>query len=596
MSPSAGTGHVALRDFTTDRRVLTLSAMAVVVGAMGAVVAKALFWLIAVFTNISYYGKLSSAESSPGGNKMGLWAVLVPIAGGLLIGLMARFGSEKIRGHGIPEALEAILIGESKMQPKVALLKPLTSAISIGTGGPFGSEGPIIMTAGACGSLFAQFFRLSAPERKILLVAGAAAGMSATFGAPVAAALIAVELLLFEWKPRSFIPVAVASGVAAALRPVLIQGGALFPMSFARQDGLGYVAVALLVGLVAGLASCVLTLMVYRFEDLFARLPFHWMWWPAAGGLIIGIGGIIEPRALGVGFSNIADMLQGRLLPAAVLSLLVVKAVIWSSALGSGTSGGVLAPLLMMGAAIGSLESRLIPGNSAALWVLVSMAAVMGGSMRAPLTAVLFALELTRQVDAALLLLVGCSASYAVTVLLMPRSILTEKIARRGHHLTAEYGIDPLELVPASRVMSADVERLPASMPVKDAVERMTGHRDDPKMRPHNSYPVVDGQEAVVGVVTRGDALHWAVGDDVHAQVADVMSAPPVVGYPEEPLAHLADRMAREAIGSLPIVERGTGRLMGIISRRDLLKARSRHLENEQRRERVFRGLSRISG
>lgn len=299
----AKTSHEAqLADFTTDKRVLVLSGMAIIIGALGSLVAYALIWLINLFTNLAYYQRLSAQDASPAGNQMGIWAVFVPVVGGLVIGLMARYGSEKIRGHGIPEALEAILIGRSRMEPKVAVLKPVSSAISIGTGGPFGAEGPIIMTGGAIGSLFAQFFHLTSAERKTLLVAGAAAGMAAIFAAPVAAVLLAVELLLFEWKPRSFIPVALAAAVAGAMRVAFLGAGPIFGISPHEALGAWALLIACLVGIAAGLASGVLTTLVYFFEDLFERLPIHWMWWPIFGGLAIGIGGLIDPRVLGVGY------------------------------------------------------------------------------------------------------------------------------------------------------------------------------------------------------------------------------------------------------------------------------------------------------
>ncbi|HEY4299430.1 MAG TPA: chloride channel protein, partial [Candidatus Didemnitutus sp.] len=347
-------GH-ELADFTTDRRVLLLAALAIPIGAIGAVVAQALLWLIAVFTNLAYFHRWSAAAASPAGNTLGLWAILVPVAGSLIIGLMARYGSEKIRGHGIPEALEAILLGRSLIDPRVAVLKPVSSALSIGTGGPFGAEGPIIMTGGAFGSLFAQRFRLTAAERKTLLVAGATAGMSAVFATPIAAVLLAVELLLFEWKPRSFIPVAVASVVAAVARVPLLGAGPVFPIAAHAPLPSSGLVLAAIIGLAAGLGSGALTALVYACEDFFARLPIHWMWWPALGGLVVGLGGWLDPRALGVGYDNIHAIIQGHLLGASLALLLLVKSVIWAVSLGSGTSGGVLAPLLTFGGAIGAL-------------------------------------------------------------------------------------------------------------------------------------------------------------------------------------------------------------------------------------------------
>jgi chloride channel protein, CIC family len=350
-----------LSDFTRDNRMLLIASMALPIGAISTVVAYALLWLIGAITNLSFYQRLSPGLISPAENRLGLWVIIVPIVGGLIVGAMARYGSEKIRGHGIPEALEAILIGRSRSEPKVALLKPLSSAISIGTGGPFGAEGPIIMTGGAFGSLFAQLFHLSPAERKTLLAAGAAAGMSAIFASPVAAVLLAVELLLFEWKPRSFIPVAVASAVATAARVPLLGAGPLFgvsPHPLLNAEGL---AICLIVGVVAGLASALLTGLVYGFEDPFYKLPIHWAWWPAVGGLAVGVAGYLDPRILGVGYDVIEALLNGKMIGTALWLLLILKSLAWSISLGSGTSGGVLAPPLIMGGALGAFESRWIP-------------------------------------------------------------------------------------------------------------------------------------------------------------------------------------------------------------------------------------------
>jgi len=429
-------------DFTTDTRLLVLVPLASIVGMIGAFVAVALVWLIGTITNLAYYHRFSSAMVSPAGNQLGIAGVLVPVVGGLIVGLLARYGSEKIRGHGIPEAMEAILIGGSRMDARVAILKPIASALSIGTGGPFGAEGPIIMTGGAFGSLFAQTLHLTAAERKTLLVAGAAAGMSAIFATPFAAILLAVELLLFEWKPRSLVPVAAASIIAAILRVPLLGAGPLFPVPPHAAPQWHELVDFLGVGILAGLASAGLTLLVYAAEDAFKRLPIHYMWWPLIGGLAVGIGGLAEPRALGVGYDTIRDLLAGQL-ATGVMMLLVVKAIIWSVALGSGTSGGVLAPLLIMGGALGAAEAHWISASDAGIWATIGMAAMMGGTMRSPLTAVAFVLELTRDVALLPALLVGCVAAHAVTVLLMRRSILTEKVARRGYHVMREYSVSP---------------------------------------------------------------------------------------------------------------------------------------------------------
>src|SRR3954471_612594 len=347
-----------LGDFTTGPRVITISAMAVAIGFICAYVAWLLLKLIALFTNLFFFQRVSTAMVSPASHSLGWWVVVVPVIGALIIGVMARYGSERIRGHGIPEAIEAILINGSRVEAKVALLKPISSAISIGSGGPFGAEGPIIMTGGAIGSLIAQFFHLTSVERKTLLVAGAAAGMSATFAAPVASVLLAVELLLFEWKPRSMIPVALAAATAAAMRRYILGIGPLFPVPphpiFIGPQGL---AACVAAGLLAGGLSALLTPAVYAAEDSFQPLPIHWMWWPAIGGLVIGLGGLVFPQALGVGYDTIEALLQGTVASQVILGILFVKSVIWAVSLGSGTSGGVLAPLLMMGGALGGLEA-----------------------------------------------------------------------------------------------------------------------------------------------------------------------------------------------------------------------------------------------
>jgi H+/Cl- antiporter ClcA len=510
--------------------------------------------------------------------------VAVPALGGLIIGLMARFGSEKIRGHGIPEAIEAILIGGSRLSPKVAVLKPVSSAISIGSGGPFGAEGPIIMTGGAIGSLFAQCFHLSAAERKTLLVAGAAAGMTAIFGTPVAAVLLAVELLLFEWKPRSFIPVAVAAIVSISWRPLLFGVGPLFPFAAAPDLpwwGLGLCAV---MGIVAGLQSGLLTALLYRCEDLFERLPIHWMWWPMLGGLLVGAGGLIEPRALGVGYDVIADLLSGHMVMAAALSILLVKAVIWLVALSSGTSGGVLAPLLILGGTLGWMLGTQLPGDPG-FWALLGMAAMMGGTMRSPLTGAAFAVELTGNVDALAPLLAATVAAYCVTVLLLKRSILTEKIARRGQHVIREYSIDPYELTRVKEIMTRKVDTLPADMPVSEALAffMAVDHR-------HRMYPIVDADGRLLGAATRADALRWRMEHEQESRTLfDVVSdASTPVAYPDEVVARVADRMVAHDLGRVPVVEQATGRLIGLIARKDVVQMRLTTGSLERERQAFF--------
>ncbi len=585
-APSSAQASTRLGDFTTDRRVVLLMALAIPVGLASVAAAWALLRLISLCTNLAYHGRFSFADLPITTGALGWGSVFIPVAGCLIIGLMARFGSEKIRGHGIPEAMEAILIGKSRIQPKVAILKPVSSAVSIGTGGPFGAEGPIIMTGGAIGSLLAQTIHLDDAERKTLLVAGAAAGMTAIFATPLAAVLLAVELLLFEWKPRSFLPVAMAALVAAATRAFALDAGPVFAYAGALSFTPWHLVACAAVGVLAGLGSGVLTTLVYAAEDLFEKLPLHWMWWPAIGGLAIGIGGLIDPAALGVGYDNIRHLLAGDLAFQAVLLLLVVKVAIWSIALGSGTSGGVLAPLLIFGGALGALATPWLPQADAGFWALLGMAAMMGGTMRAPLTATLFAVELTGDMGALLPVLAACVFAYGVTVLLLKRSILTEKIARRGHHISREYHVDPFDLVRVSAIMTQAVDTLPDTATVAQAVAHFT------TLQPvHTSYPVVDAQGVVMGEVTRADSLAWALNaqDDSRTLAQMLVGREQVIGYPDELASRIADRMALSGVGRVPIVDRATGRLLGIVGRKDLFRSRARRLRDESARTAYFR-------
>ena len=531
-----------LGDFTATRRLLTIAAFAVPIGAFSAVVAWALLRLIGVITNLVFYQRFGTALVAPGGEPHSPFLILLaPVCGGLAIGLMARFGSEKIRGHGIPEAIEAILVSGSRVQPRVALLKPLASAIAIGTGGPFGAEGPIIMTGGALGSISAQLLHLSADERKTLLVAGAAAGMAATFNAPLASVLLAVELLLFEWRPRSFIPVATAVAVATAVRVPMLGSGAVFPApTGALHLDAGTYLLCVLAGGLAGLLALAATSLVYLSEDAFGRLPLHWMWWPAIGGLIVGIGGLIVPQALGVGYNVIEAELNGTIALNLIVGILIVKTLIWSLSLGSGTSGGVLAPMLMIGGALGGLEATVFPHVGPGFWALVGLAGVLGGVMRSPLTGVVFALELTRRYEALLPLLIAATAAFAVSVLLLRRSVLTEKVARRGVHLSREYSVDPLEVLFVGDVMSTD----------PPAAENGAG-------------------------------------------TATTVPAPIV--YADDTLRHVAYVMAESGRTRLPVSERGDpGNRLGTVSLEQLLAGRLRDLDEERHRSRPLRPLDLI--
>ena len=569
-----------LADHNADVRMVLLAAMALVTGTGGAVAAWVLLHLIGFVTSLLWFHRISWAMTSPGAAAGGPLTIVIPVAGSLLIGLMARFGSDKIRGHGIPEAIEAILYGESKLSLKVALLKPLSSAISIGSGGPFGAEGPIIMTGGAIGSLFAQRFRLTAAERKTLLVAGASAGMTAIFGTPFAAILLAVEVLLFEWKPRSFVPVVASVIVAFAWRPLLIGEGPLFPVAWHLAASPVNLALALGVGALAGLLACLISKALYLIEDGFHRLPVHWMWWPALGSIVVGLGGLVEPRVLGAGYDTIQALVTGSLLFDAMLLILLVKTVVWLAALGSGTSGGILAPLLIIGGAAGAIVGLWLPGGSGA-WAMIGMAGMMSAAMRAPLTSALFVVELTGRFDALPEAITGSGIAFAIAVLLLRRSILTEKISRRGRHVSQEFSVDPLALSLARDVMTADPATLPADLPVAEALvffEREAVHR---------SYPVVDEAGRPTAIVSRADALRWrqepgALDGTLGETLSDVSLPVVTLDTPSDVIANL---MIAENSGRV-CVTAPDGRVSGIIARRDLLRSRAVALRGESKRSR----------
>jgi chloride channel protein, CIC family len=579
-------GAEQLGDFTTaNRRMLYLLVAALLIGAVAAFIAVALLDLIGFFTNLFYYGRLSFSFASPSGNRLGLLAIGVPVLGGLIIGFMARYGSERIRGHGIPEAIEAILVNKSRIEPKVTVLKPIASAISIGSGGPFGAEGPIIMTGGAFGSVFGQLLRVTAVERKALLVAGAAAGMAATFNSPLSAVLLSVELLLFEWKPRSLIPVGAAVTVATVLRWELLSANPLFPIPMTLAPTPLTLLSALVLGLVIGGASVVLTRAVYASEDTFRKLPIHWMWWPAIGGVAVGVGGLIAPRALGVGYASIDGLLLAQLGLGVILALVLVKGVIWSISLGSGTSGGVVAPLLIMGGSIGALFAFVLPAGSTGLFVLVGMGAMIGGTMRAPFTGVVFGLELTHDFNALFPLLVAALVADGVTVLVMKRSILTEKVARRGIHVAREYSVDPLERVPVRAVMHTGVRMVPADLTVEEAL-RVSG---GPETAEGGLTLIADGG-APVGFAARADLQRYVdLGGDPGDPLSAIAVPFEVAAYPDEPMRLAADRLAELDGGVLPVVDPGEpSHVVGFVTREGPFEARVLWSRLEQERERTL--------
>jgi H+/Cl- antiporter ClcA len=563
-----------------DRRVLWVTAMALGLGLVVGLVARLLTALIGLITNLAFYGRWGTSFASPAGNHLGLWVVLVPVAGGLVVGVMARWGSRAIRGHGIPEAMEQVLLNESRISPMLTWLKPLSSAIAIGTGGPFGAEGPIIATGGALGSLIGQLTHVTADERKTLLAAGAAAGMAAVFAAPVSAVLLAIELLLFERRARSLIPVALAAVVGAGMHVAFEGGAPMFPMPAVVAPGMVALASYALLGALVGVVSVGVTRLTYAIEDTFEKLPIHWMWWPALGGLVVGVVGYLMPLTLGVGYTNITAVVSGQIGLAGLVGLCLLKLLSWSVALGSGTSGGTLAPLFTIGGALGGALG--IAAVALAPWLqvdprlaaLVSMAAIFAGASRAFLTSVVFAFETTQQPHALLPLLGACAAAYLVSGLMMRNTIMTEKIARRGVRVPSEYSADYLDQVLVRDACSRDVVSLPAGRQIAEVREWMA---TDLAQARHQGFPVLDENGRLAGVVTRRDLLDGKVAAD--APVGSLLARPPLVVEEGHSLREAADHMVESDVGRLVVVSADdASRITGIITRGDLLAAHAQRL------------------
>ena len=564
-----------------DARVVFICALSIVIAAAAGVVAQALTRLIGFVTNLAFYGRVSSVFVSPAANRLGPLVILVPIAGAVVVGLMARYGSAAIRGHGIPEAMEQVLLNKSRIPARVTVLKPVSAAISIGTGGPFGAEGPIIATGGALGSLLGQLLHTTAVERKTLLAAGAAAGMTATFGSPVSAVLLAVELLLFELRPRSLIPVALAAAAATAVRIAFVGIPPAFAMPNIAQPGEAALAVYVVLGAAVGVAAVAVTKIVYAVEDAFDHLPIHWMWWPAIGAVAVGVCGYFAPHTLGVGYDNIDRILSGHIAGEALLFLGGLKFISWSISLGSGTSGGTLAPLFTIGGALGGLLGEVVARSFPHLGVdpriaaLVGMAAMFAGASRALLASVVFAFETTRQPIGLLPLLGGCTASFLLSCLMMRNTIMTEKIARRGVRVPGEYAADFLDQVTVGLCASKPVVTLNADDLLEAVRGWIAGHGQGSS---HQGFPVVDSAGDLVGVVTRRDLLDPERQGS--ARVRELIRRPVAVAFEDSSLREAADHMVQEEVGRLPVVSRAAPhKPIGMLTRSDLLAAHRRRLD-----------------
>jgi H+/Cl- antiporter ClcA len=592
LAPTLAAANVPQPSVLVDRRVVLVSALAIAIAVGATIVARVLTALIGLITNLAYYGRASTAFVSPADNHLGIAAVAVPVIGGLVVGVMARWGSQAIRGHGIPEAMEQVLLNQSRIPPRLTFLKPLSAAVAIGTGGPFGAEGPIIATGGALGSLVGQLLAMTAAERKTLLAAGAAAGMAATFGSPVSAVLLAVELLLFELRPRSIIPVALASATAAGLRIALVGADPMFPLVDVTPPGVPALAAYIGIGALVGVAAVFVTRLVYLIEDGFAELPVHWMWWPALGGVAVGLVGLVAPHTLGVGYDNISNIVSGDLAGRTLLLLCAFKLVSWSIALGSGTSGGTLAPLFTigggLGAALGAAGIALLPhaGLDPRIAALVGMAAIFAGASRALLASVVFAFETTLHPLGLLPLLGGCTAAYLVSCIMMRTTIMTEKIARRGVRVPAEYVADFLDQVLVRDAASSGVVALRAH----DTLARVRAWLGSgvPGTQ-HQGFPVLDEQDHLIGVLTRRDLVGLADDDDTSRQVQQRVARPPIVVYDDCSLREAADHMTHHDVGRLPVVTRAVPhRLVGMLTRSDLLRAHRPRLAEQRQAGRVL--------
>ena len=569
-----------------------MSLLAALLGAVSAVLAWALLEMIALCTNLFYFHRWSFADRDPWQAGRHWWLILMPVLGGLIVGLIARYLSPKVRGHGMPEAIETVVFKGGRVQPRVAVLKPIATAIAIGSGGPFGAEGPVIITGGAVGSVLGQLLPMTGSERTVLMVAGASAGMAATFNCPMSATLLAVEILLFEWKPRSLVPVAIACVTAGAVRRLLLGPQSVLQMvptgaPVYHSAMLG----ALVLGVIAAFVAAGLSKGVHFFEAMFERLPIHWMWWPAIGGVVVGVCGFIFPQSLGVGYSVIQQMISGDSAWKLLAGILIIKSISWMFSLGSNTAGGILAPLLMIGGALGAALGHLMPVMSTGAWVLVGMTSVLSAAIGAPLTSAMLALELTHNGGLMLPVLLSCVAAYAVSVLVMPRSMLTESLSRRGLHLSREFGADPLEAILVSQAMHTSVFALPENATRKDAADwlrKMDERGSEAWAHWQRLFPLVDSEGRMTGTLTRAQMITAARKEDLSVPLAEDANRNPKTVSPGSTLRSCAMSMAESKLTSYPVVS-ADGKLLGVLTISDLLKGRSEEAHREGDRERVLR-------
>jgi CIC family chloride channel protein len=589
-SASGGIANVQTSVFG-DYRLGLISVLAAVIGLLAGLVAYVLYKLIGFITNLVFYHEISARFRSPEANHLGGWVILVPVIGGLIVGLMAKYGSPKIKGHGIPEAMEAVLTSRSRIEAKVAILKPLSAAIAIGTGGPFGAEGPIIQTGGAFGSLVGQLLSTTAAERKVLLACGAGAGMAATFNTPIAGVILAIELLLFEFRSRSFIPLVISTTLATSVHLLLLGTGAMFHFNgvdFGIPRGLPYY---LILGVICGFAAVGFTKVLYWFEDLFERIPVNELWYPAIGALGLGIIGFFVPRVLGVGYDTISDILNNQLALHLLILIAVFKSLALVISLGSGTSGGLLAPMFMSSAALGGVYAiavnHIYPGAhlSPGAYALVAMGAVFGAAARSTFAFIVFAFEITRDYNSVLPLMLVCVIADFIAIYYLPNSIMTEKLARRGLDTHQDFEANVMRQVRVSEVMFTDVATVPSQMTVGEASERIAAH--DPQVSQHHGMAIVDEQGKLAGIVTQSDLLRLLGQDGGSARpVVEAGSRSVVVCYPEDGVFEALTKMLRNRVGRLLVVSRDDPhKVIGYVSRASVMSAWNRHFDDESLRE-----------
>lgn len=568
----------------SSRRIIYLCFAAVLIAVLAVVTAKVLVSLINLVTNLVFLQRVSMVESAPHQSTSPWWFIIAPPIGGLIVGLLARYGSAAIRGHGIPEAMEQILTNFSRIPPRITILKPLSSAIAIGTGGPFGAEGPVIATGGALGSFFGQIFKVTAVERKVLLAAGAASGMTAIFGTPIAAVVLAIELLLFEFRARSLAPIGIACAVAAGARVFVFGPGPVFAINNIDTPHSEALFIYVVVGAVIGLIAVGITKLVYVVEDLFEKIPLHWMWWPAIGGVGVGLIGFFAPKTLGVGYENIVDLLNGKVVGGALFLLVIAKLVSWLIALGSGTSGGTLAPLFTIGGGLGAILGIAVQnyfpfaGTDIRLFALVGMAALFTGASRALLTTVIFTFEATLQPVGLLPLLGSCTAAYLVSLVMMRNTIMTEKIVRRGILVPSEYEADYLTRQSVAAMGIKEVTCVQESDLLGDIRKEISFTR---RTQSHHGYPVLDKDGNLIGVITRKEIFSSA--NPPEATAKSIIKREPVVAFDHITMREAADLMVKHKVGRLPIVaEEEPKKVIGIITRSDLLEVHSTRIQEEE--------------